>query len=226
MKKRSASRAAAVKQRVFVLDDHPMTRHGLIQFINCEPDLQVCGEAGGAEQALAAIKPPLPNLILADLSLAGKGGLDFIKEISSMHPHIPVLVLSMHEESVYAERTFRAGARGYIMKTEGGEKLLSAIRQVLDGKRYVSEGMASTIIDIFTQSPKPQSSIALLSDREIEVYRLMGEGLSTREISERLKLSIPTIGTHRAHIKKKLQLKSGTQLVQSAVRWAASKQSV
>jgi DNA-binding NarL/FixJ family response regulator len=214
------------KKRVFIVDDHPMTRHGLRELINCEPDLSVCGEAGDAQRALQNINQPLPDLVLVDLTLSGKGGLDLIKDLHAIHPSLAMLVVSMHEESVYAERVLRSGARGYIMKTEGGEKLLQAIRKVLEGKLFVSEGMSESIIDVFANpaSSKARTALAQLTDREFEVFQLLGQGLTTRQICQRLNLSIPTVGTHRMNIRRKLRLETGPQLVQTAVRWAAGQQ--
>jgi DNA-binding NarL/FixJ family response regulator len=211
-----------------IVDDHPMTRRGLVQLISAESDLAVSAEAGSAHQALAALVPPLPDLVLADITMPGKSGLEFIKEMQALHPEVPVLVLSMHDESIYAERVLRSGGRGYIMKTEGGEKLLAAIRQVLSGQIYVSESMSATILAMFAnrRSAAADTGLAVLTDREFEVFQLLGQGLSTRQIGARLGISIPTVGTHRMQIKKKLKLETGSQLTQRAVRWAASQQAI
>jgi DNA-binding NarL/FixJ family response regulator len=215
-----------VKDRklILILDDHPMTRHGLAQLINREPDLLVCGEAEGVHKALAAIPLLCPDLVLADITLPGKSGLEFIKDLKALHPEVAVLVISMHDETIYAERVLRAGGRGYVMKSEGGVKVLEAIRRVLQGEVYLSPAMATTLLGALSQSRAKAGdrSLAELTDREFEVFQLIGQGLPTNEISRRLNLSIKTIGTHRVHIKEKLNLKTGTELIKHAVRWVAS----
>ncbi len=217
-----------IRRRIFILDDHPITRYGLAQLINETPDLMVCGEAETAQAALEAIPSARPDLILADLTMPGKSGLDFIKELLDHQPASEILVMSMHDENVYAERVLRAGGRGYIMKSEGGEKLLEAIRAVLEGKVYVSPQMAARILDVFSRHRDSAAGIkpSVLSDREFEVFQLIGQGLSTREIAGRLNLSVKTVGTHRMHIREKLQLQSGPEVVRQAVRWAAAQQLV
>jgi DNA-binding NarL/FixJ family response regulator len=216
------------RRRILILDDHPMTRYGLSQLINHEPDLLVCGEADSALQALAAIKSTCPDLVLVDISMPGKSGFEFIKDLQAQYPTVPVLVISMHDERIYAERVLRAGARGYIMKNEGGEKVLEAIRQVLNGQVYVSQSMSAALLDTFTRrhsdSDKPAPSA--LSDREFEIFQLIGQGLSGRQIAQRLNLSVKTVATHRQHIMQKLKLQSGPELIRQAVRWAAAQQLV
>jgi DNA-binding NarL/FixJ family response regulator len=209
--------------RVLVVDDHPMTRAGLVHLINHQPNLDVCGEAENAAQALNALDACKPDLILADITLPGKSGLELIKDIRALRPGLPILVISMHDESLYAERVLRAGARGYITKHEGGEKLMEAIRHVLSGQIYVSERMSAHILEIFSGSqPDPErSSIRQLSDREFEVFELIGEGLSAREIAERLHLSAKTVDAHRAKIKEKLHVKTASELISYAARWMA-----
>jgi DNA-binding NarL/FixJ family response regulator len=223
---RSTSRrgAARAAHRILILDDHPMTRHGLAQLIGREEDLMVCGEAESVPQALAALPSSRPDLVLADITLPGKSGLDFIKDIKLLHPELLVLVISMHDESIYAERVLRAGGRGYVMKSQGGEKVLEAIRRVLRGEVYVSSVMATNLLDSFSRPHSRTGGRALgaLTDREFEVFQLIGQGLPTTEISRRLKLSVKTVGTHRVHIKEKLKLKSGAELINHAVRWTAS----
>ncbi len=212
------------RKRILLLDDHPMTRHGLAQLIGREPDLVVCGEADSAPAALSAIGSSRPDLVLADITLPGKSGLEFIKDMRVLHPQVAVLVISMHEETLYAERVLRAGGRGYVMKSEGGVKVLEAIRRVLRGEVYLSPAMSTTILGALGQ-PRSKTAggvLASLTDREFEVFQLIGEGLSTNEVSRRLHVSIKTVGTHRVHIKEKLNLKNGTELVRQAVRWAAS----
>ncbi len=216
------------RRRIFIVDDHPMTRYGLAQLIDREGDLEACGEAEDAQQGLLGVKMRSPDLVVADITMPGKSGLDFLREVRELDPGLPVLVMSMHDETIYAERVLRAGARGYIMKNEGGVRVLEAIRQVLQGQVYVSKRMAATILDGLTRrnpaSGETQPNV--LSDREFEIFRLLGEGLSSKEIAARLNLSVKTVGTHRMHIKEKLKLATGAELIQQAVRWAASQQLV
>ena len=228
MKPKGGPAGIKARRRILILDDHPMTRYGLTQLINHEPDLLVCGEAESASQALGAIKSARPDLVLADLTMPGKSGLEFIKDLQALYPGLPVLVVSMHDESVYAQRVLHAGARGYIMKNEGGEKVLEAIRQVLHGEVYVSKAMSADLLDRLT---RPHASVrggrpVALSDREFEVFQLIGQGLSAQQIGRRLNLSIKTVGTHRQHIKQKLKLQTGPGLIREAVRWAAAQQLV
>jgi DNA-binding NarL/FixJ family response regulator len=216
-----------LRKRVLVLDDHPMTRRGLAQLINHEPDLVVCGEAQNAAQALAAIPAARPDLVVADITMPGKSGLEFIKDMKVLHPGIAILVMSMHDETIYAERVMRAGGRGYVMKSEGGEKVLAAIRCVLRGEVYLSPAMAATLLTALTQNRARASQshvLGSLTDREFEIFQLIGQGLPTSEIGQRLNLSIKTVGTHRVHIKEKLHLRSSTELVKHAVRWSSSEQ--
>lgn len=218
----SKKSAAQSKKRILIVDDHPMMRQGLAQLIGVEPDLAVCGEAENAEQALDAIKPLKPDLVLADISLPGKNGLELIKDFQVLQPGLPILVISMHDESLYAERVLRAGGRGYIMKQEGGKKLMEAIRQVLDGKIYVSQKMSAEILEMFSGRRSESSPVEKLTDREFEVFQLISQGKGTRDIAEQLHLSIKTVEVHRANIKTKLKLKSAAELIRFAVRWAES----
>jgi DNA-binding NarL/FixJ family response regulator len=209
------------RTRVLIVDDHPMTRAGLVHVINHQPDLVVCGEAENAAEALDALNTSAPDLVLVDITLPGKSGLELIKDVKAIHPGLPILVISMHDESLYAERVLRAGARGYITKHEGGEKLMQAIRHVLSGQIYVSEKMSAHILEIFSnrQALPVRSSIAQLSDREFEVFELLGEGLSGHEIAGRLHLSAKTVDAHRANIKSKLIIKTTSELISFAARW-------
>ena len=209
------------KKQLLIVDDHPMMREGLAQLINHEPGLAVCGEAGNFREALELIGTFKPDLVLADISLPDKSGLELIKDIQALHAGVPVLVISMHDESLHAERVLRAGGRGYIMKQEGGKKIMEAIQQVLAGQIYVSEKMSVRILETFSGhgSRTNRSTIENLTDREFEVFQLIGHGKGTREIAERLHLSIKTVDAHRAHIKEKLNLKDATELVRHAVRW-------
>ena len=215
---------APAKKKLLIVDDHPMMRQGLTMLINHEPDLTVCGEAETAHQALAAVGTLKPDLVLADITMPGKNGLEFIKDLHAMHPGTAVLAVSMHDESVYAERVLRAGGRGYIMKQEGGKKLMQAIRQVLNGEIYVSEKMSAKILEIFSgrRAVTSQSPVEQLTDREFEVYQLIGQGRGTKEIAGQLHLSVKTIEVHRLHIKEKLKLVTATELIRHAVRWVES----
>ena len=208
------------RKRILIVDDHPMMREGLAQLINHEADLCVSSQADNASQALEAIAVATPDLALVDISLPDRSGLELIKDLHTLYPALPLLVVSMHDEALYAERVLRAGGRGYIMKQEGGKKLMQAIRQVLSGQIYVSEKMSAKILEIFSgrRTDKAHSPVERLSDREFEVFQLIGQGEGTREIAERLRLSIKTVEVHRANIKKKLELKSGADLVRYAIR--------
>jgi DNA-binding NarL/FixJ family response regulator len=214
----------ANRKRVLIVDDHPMMRQGLAQLIGAEPDLAVCGEAENAEHALDAINNLKPDLVLADISLPGKNGLELIKDFQAIKPSLPVLIISMHDESLYAERVLRAGGRGYIMKQEGGKKLMLAIRQVLSGKIYVSEKMSAEILETFSghRAGTELSPVEKLTDREFEVFQLISQGKGTRETAEKLHLSVKTVEVHRANIKAKLKLKSAAELIRYAVRWSES----
>jgi DNA-binding NarL/FixJ family response regulator len=207
-------------KRILVVDDHPMMRQGLAQLINAEPDLTVGWEAGDAGQVLDMIAKHQPDLLIVDISLPGKNGLELIKDVHVLRPGALILVVSMHDEALYAERVLRAGARGYIMKQEGGKKLMGAIRRVLGGQIYVSEKISAKILENVTGRRAGSSTIENLSDREFEVFQLIGKGKGTRDIANHLHLSVKTVEVHRANIKEKLKLKSATDLVHHAVRWA------
>jgi len=218
MKKRKPQ---AEKTRLLILDDHPMMREGLAQLINNEPDLTVCGQAGTGVEGLELVAKLKPDLLLADISLPDRSGIEVIKDSLALHPEVPVLVISMHDETLYAERILRAGARGYIMKQEGGQKLMAAIRQVLEGRIYVSDKMSANILESFSGRAQPTERTAMqsLSDREFEVLQLIGQGKGTSEIAKLLSLSTKTVEAHRANMKRKLELKTGPELVRYAVRW-------
>jgi DNA-binding NarL/FixJ family response regulator len=209
------------KHRVFLVDDHPIVRQGLTLLINQEPDLVVCGEAESAWSVGAALAALSPDVLVLDISLNGPDGIDLLKNIRLTDVSLPILVLSMHDESVYAERALRAGANGYIMKQEATEKVLVAIRRILQHDVYMSDRMASRMLrQLVSKSPSPHAaSIARLSDRELEVFRLVGDGHGTREIAEALHLSIKTVESYQAHIKDKLALPSARALVQRAIEW-------
>jgi len=200
-----------------------MMRNGLAQLIGSEPDLKVCAEADNARQGLELVTRHAFDLVLLDISLPDKSGLELLKDIRVLRPDLPVLVVSMHDELVFAERVLRAGGRGYIMKQEGGQKYLQAIRQVLAGQIYVSDKMSARILESLSGRASERagaSPVQRLSDREFEVFQLIGQGLGTREIAQRLHLSVKTVEVHRINIKEKLQVKTATELVRFAVRWA------
>jgi len=220
----SKQSAAQNKKRILVVDDHPMMRQGLAQLIGAEPDLLICGESEDAEHALDAINSLKPDLVIADISLPGKNGLELIKDFQAIRPGLPVLVISMHDESLYAERVLRAGGRGYIMKQEGGKKLMRAIRQVLDGKIYLGKKMSADILEVFSgrRAGTESSPVEKLTDREFEVFQFIAQGKGTRDIAEKLHLSVKTVEVHRANIKAQLKLKSASELIRFAVRWSES----
>jgi len=209
------------KRKILVVDDHPFMRAGLSQLIDRQPDLCVCGEAGDPATALQQMSTFPVDLVLSDMTMPGRSGIEFIKDILALHPKLAILVVSMHDEMIYAERVLRAGGRGYIMKEAGGENLLAAIRQVLSGQVYVSQKLSAKILDNLSgKKPRGSSSpIEKLSDREFEVFKLIGDGKSTREIAAQLGISAKTVDVHRGHIKEKLELKDATSLVRHAVRW-------
>ncbi len=217
----SHSGVAGKKSRVFVVDDHPIVRQGLALLVNGEPDLTVCGEAEDAHKAMQSVSATKPDILVLDISLNGPDGLDLLKSVRTRHPDLPVLVLSMHDELIYAERALRAGAQGYIMKQEATDKVLVALRRILGREIYVSERIANRMLQHYIGSPAvgTPSSIAGLTDRELEVFRLIGEGHSTRQIAEELHISVKTVESYQAHIKEKLSLRSARELVQHAIRW-------
>ena len=211
------------RKRIFVVDDHPMMRDGLRQLIGGEPDLMVSGEAEDAAEALKQIEAAPPDMVIADISLRSSSGLELIKDLQVRRPDLPVLVISMHDESLYAERVLRAGGRGYIMKQEGGRKIIDAIRRVITGRTYVSDKMAGIIVDIFSgRRSDAASPVEKLSDREFEVFQHFGRGLSTKEIADRLHVSVKTVEVHRVNIKTKLKIGTAAELIHYAVRWIES----
>jgi DNA-binding NarL/FixJ family response regulator len=211
----------AGKKTVLVVDDHPLMRQGLALLINQQQDMQVCGEAEEAQAAMQAIAQLQPDIMILDISLKGPDGIELLKNIRATEPDLPVLVLSMHDEAIYAERALRARANGYIMKQEATEKVLVAVRRILSGEVYLSERMSNKMLQQYIGGTPNmiQSRIASLSDRELEVFRRIGEGRATREIAEELHLSVKTVETYQAHIKDKLALRSGRELIQHAIQW-------
>jgi DNA-binding NarL/FixJ family response regulator len=218
-----AERKLSVKSKrtVFVIDDHPIVREGLTQLINREPDLTVCGTAEDIYEALKAMQTLKPDIALADISLKGADGIELIKNLKIRMPALPVLVLSIHDESIYAPRALRAGARGFIMKQEATENVLLALRRVLSGEIYLSKRMANKMLQQFVGAPgtAQKFSIDRLSDRELEVFRLIGQGHGTRRIAEELRLSVKTVESYREHIKEKMTLSDASELVQHAIQW-------
>ncbi len=210
------------KNLIFIVDDHAMFRDGLQQLIDREADLAVCGDAAEPVEALEGIGKSKPDLVIVDISLSGKSGIDLIKAIKEKHEDLPVLVVSMHEESLYAERALRAGAMGYVMKQEPGKVVKTAIRKVLAGDMHLSEKMASSVIAKFmrgTDQP-PASPLEKLSDRELEVFRMLGQGKAVRQIAEEMSVTIPTINSFRNRIKEKLKLNSSTEVMLHAIHWS------
>jgi len=222
------AKSKSAAKRVLIVDDHPMMRQGLAQLIDNELDLKVVAEADTGGQGLDIVVKEKLDLALIDISLPDKNGLELIKDMRSVKPELPILIVSMHDEALYAERVLRAGARGYIMKQEGGKKLLQAIHQVLTGQIYVSEKMSARILETFSGHRTEQSAspVARLSDREFEVFQLIGQGKGTKEIAQHLKLSVKTVEVHRAKIKEKLSLQTATDLVRYAVRWTEAQGTV
>ncbi len=211
--------------RILLIDDHPVMRHGLAQLIKMEPGLEVCGEAGTAAEGVAQVERLKPDLVVIDLTLPDKNGLELLKDLRSLHPSIHCLVLSMHDEGLYAERALRAGARGYIMKEAAAENLITAIQRVRAGGIYVSEMIASRMLEQVSGQRGKQGAagIETLTDRELEVLAMIGNGTPTKNIAEKLKISTRTVEAHRAHIKEKLNLTDGPALVRYAVQWVETR---
>ena len=207
--------------RIFLIDDHPLVRLWLGQLIEEQGDLVVCGEAANVREALRKIDVARPDLVIVDISLPGASGMELIKALKIQYPNLLMIVLSMHEETVYAERAIRAGARGFVMKRETANRIIEAIYQVLRGKLALSETVASAFVEKFGEGRTPSAtpSVETLSDRELEVFQLLGSGLETRAISERLEISIKTVQAHCARIKEKLELSNATELLREALRW-------
>ncbi len=205
--------------RILIVDDHPLVRTGLAQLIGDCPDLEVCGEAGDMAEALKLIETARPDLAIVDLSLAGGSGIDLIERIKARHKDVLMLVASMHDETLYAERVLAAGARGYINKQEAQERIIQAVRQVLAGKVYLSQPMTERMLSGMVDAPNDKRDIDKLSNRELQVFELIGRGIASSQIAEQLNLSPKTIETHQAKIKKKLGLGSAHELTQRAIRW-------
>jgi DNA-binding NarL/FixJ family response regulator len=214
------------QRHVFIVEDHPIFRLGLRELINQEDDLFVCGESDDVGKALKEIQRLRPDLAIVDISLKGRSGIDLVKDLGADCKDLPVLVLSMYDETLYAERALQAGAKGYIMKQETSESIVKAVRSVLGGKMYLSENVMGDILGRFVGKPATaeKTPIARLTDRELEVFRLIGQGLTTNQIAKQLSLSGKTIGTYRERIKEKLNLKNAAELTRHAVRWLENEQ--
>lgn len=212
------------KLRILLVEDHPLFREQVKQLINKEDDMTVCGEVDNTAQAMQLLESERPDVVVVDLTLKGPSGLELIKDMKARNIDVPVLVLSMHDESLYAERVLRAGARGYITKHEVSSEVMAAVRKVLAGQVYLGAQMASRLLETIATKPQPQKGISTLTDRELEVFELLGRGRTTREISRSLRLGISTIDTYRARIKSKLHLDNGSQLYHEAIRWVSAGQ--
>jgi DNA-binding NarL/FixJ family response regulator len=221
MAKRTAQRQKkmAARMKILIVDDHPMTREGLRGVINREPDFGVCGEAANAQQALEAVRKLAPDLVLTDITLPGKSGLELVKDLKALQPGLKILALSMHEESLYAERMLRAGVNGYITKEQPAEELVKAIRMVFDGHIYVSKEVSEGVLRRFSGQPREnRSPIEVLTDREFEIFQLFGKGAAAKEIAGQLHVSAKTVAVHSANIRRKLNLRSSAQLIRYAVQ--------
>ncbi len=221
-------KAVKTKAKVLLVDDHAVVRDGLAQLISREPDITVCGEASSAEEALTAVMKFQPDLAIVDISLGGVDGIELIKNLKAIRPLVALLVLSMHDEARYAERALRAGASGYVMKREARDRILEAIRAVLRGEDYVSERLQKSIVHQYLHAAggEQKSPIDRLSDRELEVLTLLGKGLSSKDIADRLHLSQKTVDSHRTHLKEKLDLSGAPELIRFAFEWVSSQESL
>lgn len=217
----STSAESADRSRVLIVDDHPLFREGLRQLIDREPGLNVCGEAADAEEAMRLVKETRPDLVIVDISLGGTSGIDLIKTLKAEDPELPFLVVTMHDESLYAERALRAGAMGYIMKHEPPKTFKVAIHRVLSGDLYLSEKMSASLIKKLMRGDDgtPQSPVSGLSDRELEVFRLLGQGKDRHQIAQELSLTVNTINSFRTRIKEKLHFRNSTELLLHAIQW-------
>lgn len=210
-----------VKKRVFIVDDHAMFRDGLRRLIDLEPDLTVCGDARDAESGLRGIGETSPDLVIVDISLDSTSGIDLIKGIKREREDLPVLVVSMHSESLYGDRALRAGAMGYVMKSEPATTVIAAIRKVLSGNVHISEKMATLMVSKLVKGGQDQipSPLEALSDRELEVFRMLGQGKGTREIAQEMNVALPTISSFKNRIKEKLNFKNSTEMILYAMQW-------
>jgi DNA-binding NarL/FixJ family response regulator len=220
----SQSTPTLAKRRIFLVDDHPITRQGVVVLINQESDLEVCGEADSAPKAFDLLQKSKADLAVVDISLKTTSGIELTKNLKVLLPDLPVLIMSMHDESLYAERALRAGAKGYVMKQEASDNILIAIRRILEGELYLSDKMKEKMLHRLVHNRKDEVvfSIDTLSDREMEVFQLIGNGFSTRQIATKLNLSVKTIDSYREHLKLKLHIEKGADLVRHAIQWVKS----
>lgn len=221
---------APAKTTVLLVDDHPMLCRGIADFINSEPDLEVAGQAGTMQEAMAQAAKLKPGLVIVDVSLDGNNGIELMKNMSSRWSNMPILAYSMHDEAIYAERALRAGAKGYVMKQAAPEMLLMAIRQILKGKIYlsdqISDRLLGKLVGAGASDAAMTSPVEKLSDRELEVLELLGKGMSTAQIADKLCLSVKTIETYREHLKQKLGLANGQELLRYAIEWSLNASSM
>ena len=217
----AAKTKAAAKSRLLLVDDHRSVLRGYQLMLDAEPDLTVCAMATSAAEAISAVEHSQPDLVVTDLTLQGRGGIDLIKDLLALHPDLRILVCSMHDEMLYAERALRAGAKGYVMKDADGATFVAAIRRVLGGQVYMSENLAARVLDAFadTRPRGSNSPLEKLSDREFEIFRLFGEGKTAKEIAGQLNLSPKTVSVHRDHIKEKLKFATSAEMIRQAVRY-------
>lgn len=219
-KEKKPAPPASARRRILIVDDHPLFRHGLAQLINVQDDLVTAGEAEDAPAALEAVRRLKPDLVIVDISLKGTNGVELMKSIKAENPKLPVLIVSMHDESLYTLRALRAGAKGYMMKKQPLDDVMAAIRKVLHGEIYVSASLADQLIYKVVRGVEGDASaMDSLTDREIEVLQLVGQGKGTRQIAQELRLSVKTIESHRLHIKEKLRLQSASEMIRFAVNW-------
>jgi DNA-binding NarL/FixJ family response regulator len=217
----NSNASAARKHRIFLVDDHPLVREGLTNLINEQNDLIVCGEAEDSAGAISGIEKTRPDVVLVDISLKNESGLELVKNLESQFPLVALIVLSMHDEALYAERALRAGARGYVMKRESTKSVLASVRRVMEGGVYVSERVVNSMARRFSSSPKgaESSPVDRLSDRELEIFRLLGQGRTTAQIAEDLHLSLKTVQAYCARAKEKFGVSSLGELLRAAIRW-------
>jgi DNA-binding NarL/FixJ family response regulator len=212
---------AVTRKKLLIVDDHPLVRERVAELINQEPDLVVAGEAGDANEALAAAKNLEPDMAIVDITLKDTYGIELVKQLKELYPKLPILVLSMHEESMYGERALRAGAKGYLTKQEASKKIIEAIQRILNGGIYVSEALSATLVQKLAgvKVESGGSPVDLLTDRELEVFQLLGQGLAVREIADRLFVSVKTVEAHREHIKQKMKFKTSSELLRFAIQY-------
>ena len=224
-KKSAASPARSPKTRIAVVDDHTMMRQGLAQSLGSEPDLEVCWTAASVPEALAALERERPDMMTVDITLPGRNGLELIKDVLALVPGLPILVISMHDESLYAQRVLKCGAKGYIMKDASHDDLLTAVRRVAAGKVWLSPRMSEEILEAFSGGAPRRTvdGVQKLSDREFEVFQLLGEGKSTQQIADALHISTKTVDVHKSNIRDKLELEDSAAVLRHAIRWAETR---